>query len=302
MPARVFLVGCPRSGTTLLQSLLSSHSAIHSWPETHFLQKLFRNKKHRQLPHSHSRWPARVSRQWHSFLSNVVVTVGWVGRKRIAKAWSGVTTTDPLVKSPNAWETHSLKAQLLYFVSVLDDDCLRVGNRLWLEKTPDHLFYVARIQRHVARAKFIHIVRDGKEVVASLNRVARTYCAWRPYLDDMLAVERWNQAWRETLSWVGNPNHLVVRYEALLERPRRTLAQILAFIGCRAEDEIWDRFTESARELIRADEPWKQGNLDAIRDCRKFMQSFDAKRRSRIVVALDKPDWETLSRLPRVVA
>ena len=33
---RIFIVGCPRSGTTLLQSLLAAHPQIHSFPETHF--------------------------------------------------------------------------------------------------------------------------------------------------------------------------------------------------------------------------------------------------------------------------
>jgi hypothetical protein len=34
---RLFLVGCPRSGTTLLQSLLAAHPQIASFPESHFL-------------------------------------------------------------------------------------------------------------------------------------------------------------------------------------------------------------------------------------------------------------------------
>ncbi|NJL55543.1 sulfotransferase [bacterium] len=32
----LFLVGCPRSGTTLLQSMLASHPQIASFPETKF--------------------------------------------------------------------------------------------------------------------------------------------------------------------------------------------------------------------------------------------------------------------------
>ncbi|MGL4503377.1 MAG: sulfotransferase family protein, partial [Planktothrix sp.] len=37
---RIFLVGCPRSGTTLLQSLLAAHPQIASFPESHFFQSL----------------------------------------------------------------------------------------------------------------------------------------------------------------------------------------------------------------------------------------------------------------------
>ena len=35
-PGRAFLIGCPRSGTTLLQSLLFSHPDVISFPETFF--------------------------------------------------------------------------------------------------------------------------------------------------------------------------------------------------------------------------------------------------------------------------
>ena len=37
--ARVFIVGCPRSGTTLLQAMLASHETVYSFPETHFFKK-----------------------------------------------------------------------------------------------------------------------------------------------------------------------------------------------------------------------------------------------------------------------
>ena len=35
---RIFIVGCARSGTTLLQSILASNKAIASFPETHFFR------------------------------------------------------------------------------------------------------------------------------------------------------------------------------------------------------------------------------------------------------------------------
>jgi len=38
---RAFLVGCPRSGTTLLQAMLFAHPEIYSFPETNFFLSLF---------------------------------------------------------------------------------------------------------------------------------------------------------------------------------------------------------------------------------------------------------------------
>lgn len=299
---RAFLVGCPRSGTTLLQSLLASHSAIHSPPETHFLNRLLRNEQHRQLPPACFSWPDRALRRWHALRRNGMVAIGWVGAKNVARAWHGVEDAALPPRSTQAWKLHSVHAQMRRFVQVLDRNCLHAGRRLWLEKTPDHLFYAARIQRHIADARFIHIVRNGEEVVASFHRLARRHPQWHHYLDEMRAAQRWNRAVKETLSWLGHPAHLIVRYESLLDDPRRALARILHFLGCESEDAIWHRYTESARSLIRADEPWKQGNLEAIHDCRKFAQTFDEARRARILAALDEPDWTALARRPGVVA
>ena len=41
LPKRVFVVGCPRSGTTLLQSILLTNPSIISFPESHFLSICF---------------------------------------------------------------------------------------------------------------------------------------------------------------------------------------------------------------------------------------------------------------------
>jgi len=241
-------------------------------------------------------------RRWHALRRNWEIALDWIGSKRVAKAWQGIDDATLPPHSKRTWKIHSVRAQMRRFVHALDRNCLHAGRQLWLEKTPDHLFYIARIQRHVAGAKFIHIVRNGEEVVASFQRLARNHPAWRPYLDEMRAVQRWNCAWKETRSWVGHPDHLVVRYETLLEDPRRALAEILRFLECRVEDAIWRRYTESARALIRSDEPWKQGNLEAIHDCRKFARTFDERQRARILDALETPDWAALGRLPRVVA
>ena len=39
---RIFVVGVPRSGTTLVQSLLAAHSQVTSFTESHFFSRYFR--------------------------------------------------------------------------------------------------------------------------------------------------------------------------------------------------------------------------------------------------------------------
>jgi hypothetical protein len=296
----VFLVGCERSGTTLLQSLLAAHSKIHSVPETHFVKRLFRNENRPRPVSVHRNWPKRALRGAHVLRRNILARAGWVSKRGAEAAWREFD--EGLGEALFFWEKHSAHAHIHHFVSAMDRACLRTGKHIWLEKTPEHLFYITQIQRYVPGARFIHIVRDGPEVVASLNRLAKIYPQWQPFIDEAFAVERWNHAWRETQRWIGEQNHLIVRYETLLLAPRRTLGKVLKFLDCDPESNLWKLFPDVARSLIRTDEPWKAGNMQSMRDCRKFTKAFDPGKQAWIRDALDQADWSALSSLPWVIA
>jgi len=61
------------------------------------------------------------------------------------------------------------------FVQIVDAASLKAGRPIWVEKTPDHLFYVKRIQQYIPDAAFIHIIRNGRDTVASLVDAARKF-------------------------------------------------------------------------------------------------------------------------------
>ena len=65
---RIFLVGCPRSGTTLLQSLLAANSKVLSFPETHFFGHLFYSRKLLSIL-GIANWRARL--RWVQFLKEI---------------------------------------------------------------------------------------------------------------------------------------------------------------------------------------------------------------------------------------
>lgn len=297
---RVFLVGCERSGTTLLQSLLAAHSSIHSVPETHFVKRLFRSANFPKRYDGRRAWHRRAMRNAHALRRNVLARVGWIAARHVEAAWHEI---DGNPERPSSlWDRHSARAHMRSFVGAMDAECRRAGKRIWIEKTPEHLHYVPLIGRHVPGARFIHIVRDGSEVVASLNQLARVYPQWQPYADVALAAARWNFAWQATKRWIGHPHHLVVRYETLLLAPGRTLARVLRFLDCDPEHESWKSYPQVAGRLIRSDEPWKAGNVQGMRDCRKFATTFDPVTQSGILDVLEQPDWDALSGLAGVVA
>ncbi|MBJ3773817.1 sulfotransferase, partial [Klebsiella pneumoniae] len=76
---------------------------------------------------------------------------------------------------------------------------------IWLEKTPDHLFYIDHLRAAVPDVRFLHVQREGTQVVGSLYRVARDHPAWRPFLSLERCVDRWDTARRESERWRGDP-------------------------------------------------------------------------------------------------
>lgn len=271
---QVFLVGCPRSGTTLLQRLLSDHPGIVSLPETHFLQRLLRyGDRHRESPRG------GCMKRLHGLRHALQARLGWVPAGQVQQAWGGVPELMPATTRTGALA--SVAGQLDAFADAMAAHCRGSGGQVWLEKTPDHLFYLRSISRYFPRARVIHLLRDGEEVVASLHSAAASYRSWRAYGDVDRAIDRWNRAVTESEAWLHDPLHLWVGYEQLIARPQQELARIFAFLG--SADAV--RPTAAAADisgLVRADEPWKQGAGEALGDRRKFQFRFDAVERARI--------------------
>ena len=119
----IFIIGSPRSGTTLLRLILDSHPRISCGEETHFLRDL----------------ESIVGRHW-----DLVSTYG------IDRAW---------------WlgQIHDLYTR--FQAEVL----ARSGKSRWAEKDPTYTLHLDFIEELFPDALYIHLVRDGHDVVASFR-------------------------------------------------------------------------------------------------------------------------------------
>ncbi len=295
----VFIVGCPRSGTTLLQALLASHPDVHSLPETHFLQTLLQCEDQRRLRRATS---AQWWRSVHAWRRGLLAAAGWAGPRRVRRSWAGMPELARSAPQGPARASCRLGRQMRAFELAWQAQCRQAGKHIWVEKTPDHLFYLRHLRRHLPHARVIHVLRDGEEVVASLYRAGVEHAPWRGFRDVDRAVDRWNRAVAESLRWRGRPGHVLVRYESLLADPATVLARLCRFVGCRYLDGMLAGPAPVLQGLIRGDEPWKQGRGTGLRDRRKFAQVFDPAVQARIRTGLRELDWPALSRAPGVIA
>jgi hypothetical protein len=127
-----------------------------------------------------------------------------------------------------------MRRQAAGFVEILDRLTMDRGKTVWVEKSPEHIAYVDLIERYVRRVKFIHLVRNGADVVASIYDAAHKYpdTHWKANWGTVdRCIAQWNEAVRLTCKYMHQPNHHLVTYERLVENTPDVLTELCDFLG-----------------------------------------------------------------------
>ncbi len=99
------------------------------------------------------------------------------------------------------------------------------GKHIWCEKTPMHVHHIAMLAREFPNAKFLHIIRDGRDCAASFHR--------RWGYNPVRTIYRWKQAvvdGRAQGQSIGR-RYFEVRYEEVTLKPEESFQDICAFLG-----------------------------------------------------------------------
>jgi len=213
----IFVVGMPRSGTKLLRGLLNSHSRVGiPLNETEF------------LPYLERHWPqfGDLSRRdrFEAFYRWITGTFYFQNRlrehgKRIDLAMWYLACQDDF-SLPNVFE------------QLIRHDAAVPSEGIWGDKSPSYLAHIEILKRVYPRAKIIHIVRDVRDYVLSMEKAFGK--------DRRRAAQRWvntiRQAQRAAQSFAKDVHEL--QYEALLDNPREELEEICSFLGVVFEEQM----------------------------------------------------------------
>ena len=288
---RVFVVGCDRSGTTLLQSMLAAHPRIMSFPETQFFNDIVGQEPRRvfgQRPLCREHIVRYFFDDWRVRLG-VTYQSGLPAHNRVKRLLESLDRPDLLDAFPDGGR--SMSRLTAAFVGILDLVTLEQKKDIWLEKSPRHLNCIDIIERYVPRPKFVHTVRAGQDNVASLYDAALRYPAfhWGQFRDIDRAIDRWNIAARQTKKYAHKPNHQVIRHEWLVDQPQRVLANLCDFIGVDYLPQMVQIRAESAEKIVRSNEPWKQSVSSALRHTagEKFDRVFTDDQKTHIAKRLE---------------
>ena len=270
---RLFVVGCSRSGTTMLQVALASHPRVCSFPETFFFRRLTRG---------FSRLPARLGLP--------------TGRRRAAfeRLLAEIERPDLARMAPR--RVVPVASSAAAFTAILDRVALEKGCDIWLEKTPMHLLNIGFIRRHVPALRFVHLIRDGRDVVASIHDRAQRHPELFPRQQEVsFGIERWNRSLRISERHFGRPDHSFAVYEDLVEDPERTLRRLCREIGIDYREEMLSERERTAGSVIPEHRFWIGNAAEPPRRRpSKFQEIFDARQRDEITAALDLARYERL--------
>jgi protein-tyrosine sulfotransferase len=203
----IFIVGVPRSGTTLLRVLLDSHSKIACGPESPWL----------------ARAPLSI-KNLYTFMS--ADKFGYVRNYGISK--------------------NDFKQQVAELINNLFMKYASIhGKTRWAEKTPDHSLEIPFLSDLFPEANFIHIIRDGRDVACSTSILSDERIAISKWHSENILLDedkvvantiqnaalRW-KIWTEKIDQsLKHLRYINIKYENLISSPDQELQKVLNFIG-----------------------------------------------------------------------
>lgn len=201
----VFVIGCERSGTTLLRAMLTAHPHIAIPYEAERLKHLF--PKPWKLVWTRKDVPQAVE----TFLSHPNVRF-WKLETQAVLRELGTDEHVSFAEVVRATYRAYARGQ---------------GKPRWGDKTTKNTFDALRIARMYPEAQFVHIVRDGRDVYLSWLNVD-----WKSRPLDESAVRWATWVWAAAQGErLGRDRYCVLLYEDLLARPRAELQRLCRFLG-----------------------------------------------------------------------
>jgi hypothetical protein len=239
----LFIVGCPRSGTTLLRRIVDAHPEIAMLPETH--------------------WIPRLARTGRGITPDGLVTqelVDWlVGYRRFPRLKLDPDEVRELAEPGVTYPE---------FVRALFDLYGRKrGKQLVAEKTPNYVAEIPALHTMFPHARIVHIIRDGRDVCLSVlgwerkaDDFARRLRTWRE--DPLVTTALWWKAFvslgRQDGAELGPDLYYELRYERLVANPEREVPALCLFLGV-DHDERMVRFHEGKTKsdpILSAKRAW----------------------------------------------
>jgi len=198
----IFIVGCQRSGSTMLGALLGGAVGAVAIPEAQFVAEL-----------------APSDPAWRGPLAPIIDAISQHYRFRI---WN----FDLVGARPDGEGSFAdaIRWLIRRYAAAMD----KPKPEVWIDHQPGHVREMVALKAHFPELQAVHVARDGRAVAASLKGLN-----WGPNTVQP-AANYWAQrvAMGQALQqFLGQANWIGTRYEDLVTQPAQEIGRLCAFLG-----------------------------------------------------------------------
>jgi hypothetical protein len=269
-PAFPFVVGCGRSGTTLVRAMLDAHRDVAVPFESYFPVWFARRRSTYERPDGFD-----VSR----FVDDLNAHESFHRWELDANEFrTGMMQSDPQTY-PDA-----VRAAFALYASSR-------GKSRYADKTPVFVSYIPLLADLFAEAVFVHLVRDGRDVVLS-----RTEASWgtRSLEHETLLWRGQVEKGRADGSKLGPSRYREIHYEHLLDDPEDVARRLCEFAGLEFDPAML-RYHERAASVLR-DQPYPEEHRNLLLPPTKGLRDWRTEMDADQIALFDCLAGRTLER------
>lgn len=253
----VFIIGTERSGSNLLRLMLNAHPAFAIPHPPHILKEM--------MPLEPLYGDLSDDRRFRRLVDDTVELV-----RLHFYPWDGPLDPDAVFAEAPARSVYGVKAALY------DQYRRAKGKRRWGCKSTFVIHYVDRVRSVHPEAKFIHLVRDGRDVAVSAKKSVFNH--FHPHYVGRL----WSAQQREAAALarrLPESDLLLMKYEDLLDDPARELKRACAFLGEDFTEDMLDYHEGGeAKSLASSSRSWENVDKPVMKTNRaKYKRELSAR-------------------------
>lgn len=251
----VFVMGLPRSGSTLLSRLLNATPDILSVNDLYFIQAVFaRNAQAGVL--SHKQAGELVATLLEVIDTRASAKEEFIGQFQVAPEILSDIRNEAMARqkqSPLMW--HELLDDLLSRVAAA------AGKSRWADKTPQNFYHFSLLAERFPAARFVFLLRDPRAILASYKFAKGEGHDARRYHPLAYSLY-WRSAIRYYQTVKNHPRVTMIRYEDLLADPKKTCERLSEFLDTEVNTPNFaelghnSSFSDGRRKGITQTETW----------------------------------------------
>lgn len=213
----IFIVGAPRSGTTLFQYILRSHPNI-SLPtgESHFFIPLYRNAA------------SFGDLSKVQYIRKVLEAMYAQSADFLDTDIHGIKFDIDQLSDEFQKESRNTIEKIIS--GLFEKNAAGEGKTRWGDKTPYYVLHMKTILKMFPGAQFIHLIRDGRDCAISILKRKHDFGVYNTFF----AAKYWEvyvELGRETGKHLGDNIYHEIRYEDLLDNPTGIMKEVCSFLN-----------------------------------------------------------------------